>query len=74
MKLRLAGYGEKRVQLDRTTDQKISELLEALPKRGPRLPGTGRLPKTGSTATGKPGTGPNKSPTGGKDEQPRIVD
>ena len=74
VKLRLTGYGEKRLQLDRTTDQKISELLEALPKRGPRLPGTGRLPKTGSTATGKPGTGPNKSPTGGKDEQPRIVD
>ena len=74
VKLRLAGFGDKRIQLDRTTDQKVSEVLEALPKRGTR-PSTGpRPPRVGSPTGSKPGTGANKPPTGGKDEQPRIVD
>ena len=75
VKLRLPGYSDKPVQLDRTTDQKISEVLEALPKRGPRPPGLPRTPRTPGSGVGKPpGSGSNKPPTGGKDEQPRIVD
>ncbi len=74
VKLHLAGYTDKLIQLDRTTDQKVSEVLEALPKRGPRTPGVPRPPRTGTQTVGKPGPGPNPSHPGGKDEQPRIVD
>ncbi|HNN91567.1 MAG TPA: serine/threonine-protein kinase [Pseudomonadota bacterium] len=76
VRLRLTGYAEKVVQLDRATDQKVSELLEALPKRPVRPVGPSRPGRPGVTGPGRPTTGVNKpsGPSGGKDEQPRIVD
>ena len=71
VKLRLPGYNDKSIQLDRHTDQKVSEALEAVPKRPVRPIGPGRGPGPKGPGGGK---NPNVKPAGGKDEQPRIVD
>jgi serine/threonine protein kinase len=72
LRLRLPGYAEKIIHLDRSVDATRSETLE--PVKRPWRPGIGIRPGTrpGQNPGGKPNPNVPKNPP--KDETPRIVD